>query len=138
DDVDLLVETGNFQVYGTLIGYNSSSLATDADNTWFHDGSIYRHASPSSSVIPIATWAVSSTLEITGLVSGPFSWATSNLDQTFGNVVYNCPQQSVQFVDFSGRLRHVQGDLTVLSTNGNYLRFSASQNLDLTVGGDVR
>lgn len=135
---DLVIDPGgSLDVYGTLVARASPTLVTTATNTNFYNGSVYRHDSDSSSVIPLATWDSNSTLEITGLVSGPFAFASANLDQAFGNFVYDCPGQTSLIVNFSGRLRNVAGNFTVRNTNGNYLRLAATQDLDLTIGGDV-
>lgn len=131
--------TGTLDVNGTIICSNNASLTgTTAVNTTFGDGSVYRYMAITLGAIPMATWYSNSTFEVTGLtgssslnVMNALSW-----EQTFGNFVYNCPDQG-GFIDFNGYIKSIAGDLNILNTANNNLQLSGDRNLNLHIGGDV-
>jgi hypothetical protein len=57
--------------------------------------------------------------------------------QNFGNVIYDCPQQTIFVVDLNGYLRNIAGDLTVKHTNNKTLRLSTTQNPTISIGGSL-
>ena len=137
DSTDMTIAAGGaLNVYGTMTGHDGVSLAgMSATNTFFHDGSVYRHLALGEGSIPVAQWHPNSTFEILGF-QGNVSLHSPDWSQPFGNIMYNCPGQGL-FVEFNSLLREVAGDLIILNTNGNGLRLARYQESVLTVAGDI-
>lgn len=138
DTVDVAVgDAGKVDVYGTLIGQDGITLGgMNASNTIFHAGSIYRHLAVRDGQIPLASWHPDATLEIAGIETSTTMQST-NWSQTFGNVVYDCPNQGA-FVSFKGLLRHISGDFIIRDTNGSTLQLSKGEGLVLQVDGTIQ
>lgn len=138
------VNFGFLQVSGTVIGANGSTFSgTGTSNVSFLGGSIYRHAyTATEGSLPLATWNVASTVEITGYNASITATAGGNWGQTFGNFTYNCAAQPfTSTVDFAGQLVSVAGNLTVSATNAGpssngLITFSSGQNPTLNIGGN--
>ena len=58
-------------------------------------------------------------------------------NRSFGNVIYDCPQQSIFVVDLNGYLRNIAGDFTIKNTNNKTLRLSTTQNPVINIGGNL-
>ena len=95
-----------------------------------NNGGTYVH-NVDGKVIPTATWGASSTLKITGVVSSNITGTY----QDFGNVIYDCPNQtccpgfgSGSTLEFSNDLKTIAGDFTVLNTGtgGTWLQKNSS------------
>jgi hypothetical protein len=132
-DPDLLV-------LGTLVKEEGALLnGTSTGNTTFAAGSMYIHQQGPLGFIPYATWDKSSTFIVNGFKdSGYINIAHSDSwKQTFGNVVYDCPQQSIFVVDLNGYLRNITGDFVIKSTNNKTLRLSTTQNPSINIGGSL-
>ncbi len=140
--VDLVADAStewNLQVFGILTLQDSATLnGTSISTTNFESGSRYIHLQGPLGFIPYATWDKNSTFEIAGFRSqGYINIAHSDTwKQIFGNVVYNCPQQTTAFVDLNGYLRNITGNLSIVSTNNHALRLSTTQNSVISIGED--
>lgn len=136
---DLIVQTGSVDVFGKLICNNQVVTQTNTLNTTFHNESVYEHRYSSvAGEPPIATWHENSTVLITGYITSR-SLNTTGWQQFFGNVTYNCPQQSESsYVEMLGNLRHIAGNFRVQNTNGGVLRLTRSQGQlrTIDIGGD--
>ncbi len=137
---DGFTDIPDLQIHGTLLSEDSATLnGTAASNTRFEPGSFYIHQQGPLGFIPFATWDRDATFIINGFkASGYINIAHSDSwKQTFGNVVYDCPEQS-SFVDLNGYLRDIQGDFTVRATRNQALRLSTTQNPSVFIGGNFR
>jgi len=129
----------DLRVSGTLVCNDSSQLnGTSALATIFDAGAFYVHRQGPAGFIPMATWDPASTLQLSGFtVSGYINIAHSDgWKQAFGNVIYDCPAQTIFVVDLNGYLRNVAGSFTVRSTNNKTLRLSTTQNPTINIAGD--
>lgn len=118
-------------INGTLICKGSIHAYSGQGYIYFNDGSWYRHA-VNGGTIGVCIWDTLSTCEITGDstdTSGP-----TNFDQTFGNLVWNCPGQSV-VINLSG-IPRVANNFTISSTGSGILTLSTSVSVNLFVGGN--
>lgn len=104
----------------------------------FNNGSIYIHDVDGSS-IPSATWNASSACNITGLTNT----APSNLNQSFGNFTYDCPDHAA-LINFNSALTSIAGDFTVKFAGEeqgmrtlNGLALSSNTSFTLNIGGDL-
>jgi hypothetical protein len=111
DGVDL-------NVNGTvLLSGDSGGFAIDTGTTiTFNSGSTYNH-NRNGGTIPVATWDTTSTCLVTGVTST----MPSGLDQTFGNLTWNCTNQTVS--NNPGSVLKVSGDLTIKNTGKGALEF---------------
>jgi hypothetical protein len=125
-------DADDFIVNGTLL---NSGTITSIGKLTFNSGSVYEHAQDGGT-IPIATWAVDSDCNITGIISTAPTFPL--LTQPFGNVTYNCPGQNTDYISLAGGLKNIAGNFTLISTGGgqNDLRLGQSTPGDLTVGGN--
>ncbi len=147
---DDLTVNGSLQVDGggtmrlaasqTVIRVNGSiaNVGTVANSSatrlFFNAGSTYDHqfSSPSGN-IPSASWNATSTCRVTGdLADSP-----SNLDQTFGNFIWDTPVLQAGSIDLDGELSNVAGNLTISNTDVTTLTFSGSSPSTLTIGGNL-
>ena len=113
-------------VSGTVINNNGAVLNANIDWT-FYDGSTYRHARNGASV-PLATWTSTSTCLLSGITGN----LPGNLDQMFGNFVWNSSGMIEQLTLGTGPTE-VTGNFEVQNTGSQILNFSQDQ---LLIGGD--
>lgn len=130
-----LAEEGSLDVLGLLAGHDGIEFeGLTIANTRFYAGSAYRHLAVKEGSIPVAEWDPQSTFEIREFSGGAYM-ASPRWQQTFGNVVYDCPDQGA-FVEFNGLLGRIAGNLMVLNTNSNILKLLGSGD-SLIVDGDI-
>jgi hypothetical protein len=132
-------ELPDLLVVGTLLCEDSTSLTgTTTGNTRFEAGARYVHLQGPLGFVPLATWDANSTFVIGGFTnSGYINIAHSDgWKQSFGNVVYDCPGQTIFVVDLNGHLRNINGSLTVRNTNNQTLRLSTTQSPVINIAGD--
>jgi hypothetical protein len=115
---------------GGTWNYNGGTETTSAG--WaINNGSTYVHGVNGVDV-PTATWGSSSTLKITGVVNTD----VDNLNQTLGNIIYDCPNQTAN-IDFKDKLASIAGDFTVVNTGSGRIKFDkSSTNQTLTISGN--
>jgi hypothetical protein len=107
----------------------NSGTITTTGTVSFGSGSTYQHTH-TSGVVPTATWDIASTCLVTGMTG---TLPTGIAGQTFGNLTWNCPNQSNTSTAIAGVLT-VAGNLTILNTGTYQFRVQTSP---ITVGGDV-
>jgi len=136
---DALPDTPDMLISGMLVCEDNAVLnGTSTVNTSFVSGSVYLHQQGPLGFIPYATWHNNSTFIINGFKnSGYINIAHSDSwKQRFGNVVYDCPQQTIFVVDLNGYLRNIGGDFMVRNTNSKTLRLSTTQNPSINIDGN--
>jgi autotransporter-associated beta strand protein len=106
-----LVINGNVELTG------NSGIIAPTGTILFNSGSKYIH-NRNAGTIPVSTWDVASTCEITGITNG----GPVGLSQNFGNFTWNCTSQTSN-INFSSTLAGVQGTFTLASTGsaGNFI-----------------
>ncbi len=130
-DGTLIVEPGNEADLGntntaTSVGNggaieNTGGTVTGAaTRLQFNTGSTYSHQRNGGS-IPTASWNVASTCEVTGVTTS----IPSGFNQSFGNLTWNCPNQS-QLESFAASLQTINGNFTVASTGTGQLTLKIS------------
>ncbi len=117
---------GIFGNAGTISGANASTLSFEA-------GSSYDHQQDGGS-IPTANWNTSSTCLISGITGTALS---GGLNQNFGHFTWNCPGQTASVIDFNGSLTTVTGNLSFLSTNGNFVFLTTGTAYTLNISGNL-
>ncbi len=136
---DLQIVNGGLKVFGRLVGLDSTSISgTTVNNTFFYDGSTYEHRFLSvAGTPPIATWSANSNLEITGYRTSK-TLNNALWSQSFGNVIYNCPNQTSS-IEMAGRLKNIKGNFLIQNTNTSFVRLSldASNSTTILVGGNL-
>ncbi len=95
-------------------------------------GSTYQH-DQNAGVVPTATWQANSTC----LFTGPMLSTPTGLGQTFANVTYDCPTQGNN-LNFTGGFTTINGNFTLVNTNGWDVRLMASSGTTtVTIGGNL-
>jgi hypothetical protein len=123
--------TGNNTTVTGTISNNGGTVNGAASTLNFASGSIYRlNHTTSSGGCPLATWHTNSTVNIVGYTTA--TSLTSGFSQTFGNVTWNCPNQTSN-LSLSGSSPTILGTFTITSTGSGTLRYSANAAGTLTV-----
>jgi hypothetical protein len=133
-------DTRIFHVTGILECADGSQVTgTSAANTSFEAGSRYVHRHGPLGFIPMASWDRASTFQISGFIGdGYINLAhASSWHQSFGNVEYDCPLQTVFVVDLNGHLRDIRGSMVIRNTNSKTLRLSTTQQSTINIGGNL-
>ncbi|MBK5284308.1 MAG: hypothetical protein JJE25_02810, partial [Bacteroidia bacterium] len=114
---------------GGVYNYNGGSETTGSG--WaVNNGGTYVHG-VNGVAIPSGTWGTTSTLKITGVVNTD----PDVQSQTFGNLIYDCPNQTANN-DFKDKLLNIAGDFTVVNTGTGSIKFDkSSTNQTLNVSG---
>ncbi len=132
-----LVTVSSTGVVANNIVGSSGCMLGSAATLSFASGSNYSHGSftTSNGFIPLATWATSSTVTITG---GTTSTAITNPTQSFGNFVYNSASSTgTMSVWTTGTTAVVKGDLTIVQTGTGVALFRAVTSGRVTVNGNL-
>lgn len=116
-----------FYVYGTVI--NQGSINKTDGIIYFYNNSVYRHAINGGN-IEDAVWSTNSTCEITGYIDN----SITNLDQNFGNFIWNCTAQTS--TPNLSTIPVVYGNFTMKSTGIGSLTLSVSVNTNMYIYGD--
>ena len=117
-------------VDGTLV--NSGTITTTGTLA-FNSGSAYQHAR-NGGTIPIATWNAASTCNITGITG---TEVTINLNQTFGNFIWNCPAQTVNPNTLNGMNGiSIAGNFNLISTGTGSIRLGSATSRSFTISGN--
>lgn len=119
----------------------STVAAPESYLFYFNSGSVYRHGHLSGGDIPIATWDINSTCEIAGLDQESNPLPPNNLNQDFGNFVWNTPDMGTVNTAFhlGGQLNTVRGNLHFLNLNNRQVRLAGTggSGYQLNVGGNL-
>ncbi|SHG40077.1 Por secretion system C-terminal sorting domain-containing protein [Chryseolinea serpens] len=126
------------QVAGTFNNDANLTVNSTILKLFFLSGSVYNHQYTSGGAVLLATWNSNSTTNIVGLGAGPIT-APTNLNQTFGNLVWNCPNQASDngFIDMGGFPVSIAGDFRIIDTGSDALFHSLGAGGVLTVGADL-
>ncbi len=134
---------GTFNCYGTLTATGSTinvngilnvfagAVTSTAANLFMNTGSTYNH-NRNGSPVPTALWNINSTCVING-VTGTIP---TGLNQAFGNFTWNCPAQSASLLMGANLFTTVNGNLSFLSTNNQFLTITSTASI-LNVGGNM-
>jgi hypothetical protein len=129
----------DFVVNGIVELTGDAGAITATGNLVFNSLSTYIHNRNAGS-LPIATWAVTSECNITGIIDRAPTIPAST--QPFGNFTWDCPGQhnSDTYISLAGQLRTIAGNFNVVSTGSpelsNDLRLGYTGSGDLTVKGN--
>lgn len=124
-----IVVNGTLNNSGTFTFSTSSRLV-------FNSGSNYFHLFANGGTIPNAGWNSNSNVNIIGYTTGN-STPPSGLSQTFGNFIWDCPNQD-QIVSLNAGITNVVGNLTVLNTGAGGFYFSTNgTGFSLTISGSL-
>jgi hypothetical protein len=118
-------------VTGSILN-NGGGVTSSAANLNFRAGSTYTHAM-NGGVLPTATWNTTSTINVTGTTAT----AVTGLNQTFGNLDFNCLSLTAFSTATLSGATIVQGDFSITGTSAAF-RFTlqlAAQNF--TVNGNT-
>lgn len=97
----------------------------------FNALSNYNHTQ-NGGVIPTATWALTSNMNVTGVITTVPT--ASSFAQSFGNFNWSNTGQT-STTSMAGNLATVNGNFIITSTGSSEFRFSGSSTTNLTVGG---
>jgi hypothetical protein len=122
----------NLTVAGTLrLEGGNLNVTTPLSNLNFNNGSTYIHARDGGT-IPLATWQLNSTCEITGVTT---TMPTGFESQNFGNLIWNCSNQNI-YCAFNANF-NIQGTFRVLNSHDGTsplgIAVSSSNTQDYTV-----
>ncbi|MEW5797471.1 MAG: fibronectin type III domain-containing protein [Bacteroidota bacterium] len=117
-------------VNGTLQSSSSNNITTTGTIV-VNSGGKYIH-NRNGGNIPIATWDVNSTCEITGVTNT----LPGNRNQTFGNFTWNCAGQSAA-LQLALQPASVTGNYSIISTGSSNIRILNNTTTALTIGGDL-
>jgi hypothetical protein len=115
-------------VDGTIVNSGAITLSNGVAAA-FYSGSLYDHAQNDGS-IPVATWDINSTCRVTGTIST----VPGNLNQAFGNFIWNNTSQT-NALELAGNLKTVKGNFSMQNTGTGSLSLGSATG-DLTIGGD--
>ncbi|MBL0743855.1 T9SS type A sorting domain-containing protein [Chryseolinea lacunae] len=126
-----MVVAGTLNNQGTLSGATVLKLS-------FLSGASYNHLFTTGGTIPLATWDANSTMSVTGFTTGVLV-APTNLNQSFGIFVWNCPGQASDdgFLSLGGFPVSVTGDFRIVDTGGDALYHSLGAGGTLNIGDDL-
>ncbi|MGB4206048.1 MAG: hypothetical protein WBJ84_10585 [Bacteroidales bacterium] len=131
---ELRIRDGNgtdLQVYGII--FNSGKLrhhTAGSPTLNYNSGAKYIHA-VNGDRVEYATWNANATCEIVGVTNSK----PSRLDQNFGNVVWNCTQQTKDFTLLDD-LTQIQGNFSLLSTNNMDIELSNTSSRVMNIAGN--
>jgi len=120
------------RVNGTFIAYQFSAFTgSSTSNLFFEANSSYEHFYISgASSVPLATWNSSSTCYF----RGSFSNLPSNMNQSFGNIIFNLTGGTL--LQLNGQLQNIRGNFVIESTHSKPMRLGGATNYTLNVDGD--
>jgi hypothetical protein len=123
-------------VSGSL--HNNGTFTTQGNNKLlFQSGANYFHDFADGGTIPRATWNVNSSLNVVGYTSGNSTPPTFSPGQTYGNFIWNAPNQDTD-IDLLGEPASVDGNFQIDDTGGAALIYNnAGANNNLSIGGDL-
>ncbi len=114
---------------------NKGSITSEALATLnFVNSGLYEHAQDGG-IIPTATWRPGSTC----LINSAKGSAPSNGNQNFHNIVWNCPDQTVD-LDMGWNGNTIGGNITIMSTGTGIWKMCApvaGSSATVTLNGDI-
>jgi hypothetical protein len=116
-------------VNGTIS--NSGVITSTAANLTFNAAATYNHTRDAGA-IPTATWDATSNCNITGITASAF---TNGLNQTFGNLTFNCALLTGARIATLAGNTVVQGDFNMTGTSAANTITLQLAGLNFTVNG---
>jgi hypothetical protein len=113
---------------------NAGTITSSASNLTFSSGAKYQHNfTTSAGTIPTASWNGASTTEFIGYTTNTTS--PSGISQTFGNITWNCPNQTNVVASFGANTVTSTGTFTMQSTGslGGSLALSTTSSAGIIV-----
>jgi hypothetical protein len=104
-------------------------ITSTAEAIAFEEGATYMH-NQNAGEIPLASWNAKSNCQITGVTTA----TPVNVNQPFGNVSWNCPDQTTE-INLS-TMTSIKGDLTVTSTGTGALKLGTAANNTIAVAAN--
>ena len=118
------IGAGNFKREG-------GTMTTTLGLWTINSGGTFEHAM-NGGALPLMTWTAGSNC----LISGITITLPTNINQSFRNITWNCPNQSAAF-DNTTNLKTILGNFTIKSTGTGILFFDQQgNNLIMNVGGN--
>ncbi|MCG2611374.1 T9SS type A sorting domain-containing protein [Flavobacterium sp. SM15] len=120
----LVTVTATGIINNTFAG--SSGVTGSVATLSFLDGSAYNVSGATTGApnIPLATWATNATLTVSGLTTS--TTAPTNNNQSFGNLVFNCPGLTGSYPFFTTVTTGiVKGNLSVTTGSGQFRTVSS-------------
>ena len=128
-----LTVNGVMDVYGTLINNHLAVIAgTNGTDLRFYDNSVLRWLNNTIAPPPLATWSANSTFEILGFAGGAKTLTSASWNQSYGNIIWNTPGITGAH-NLSGLIRTIQGDFTLVGTNGRPVRWTNTESATITI-----
>lgn len=119
---------------------NAGTIAGTATSNTFNAGAIYRHnhtGVSSGGAVPLATWNVTSTVQVIGYSGNTsYSLTSTTWSQAFGNFEFNCNLNNNREVDFAGLLTTITGNFSILGTGSGRVVLATNQTYSMTVAGN--
>ncbi len=151
DDIRLLNDFSTFallEVFGTLQLNTGATIVDDdygnlgigplpvtSDTYKVRNGGVHIHTTGSGvDAVPAAEWATGSTCRINA--TSDIAVPTIDPNISFYNFTWDGTNQGSGVSDLTGNLRTVNGNLTILNTNGQILRLAGANAYTLNIGGD--
>ncbi|MBS1492025.1 MAG: T9SS type A sorting domain-containing protein [Bacteroidetes bacterium] len=129
-------QTGfDFIINGIYKNSASTAYGSGATGTCTSTGKFQLASTTAAGTVPVLTWDPASTIEIMGYTSftGNMAWG----NQTFGNVIWNCPSQTGT-PNANSTLRTIRGDLTITNTGTGSFRLFANTAATLNISGNLK
>lgn len=143
---DVTFEPGSVLEASGRLTLNNNAVIAGLDgnaDAYFLEGSFYRHLwTTTEGEIPLAYWDPNSTLEIFGYTASgaDMTLVSTTWQQTFGNVIFDCPLGTGRTLNLNGMLTEIQGSLTITRSslgNSGHINLTTGADAYITVGGDV-
>ena len=128
---------GILVVNGNLVAEQGSSIVGgNSSHRTIGSTGVYKHNyTTSSGTIYACTWSTGSTLEISGYTSNTSE--PSGLNQSFYNVVWNCPNQAADIYFSGSNFVNVLGNLDIQETGFWIIGLTSTTNTSLSISGDL-
>ncbi|MBN8572146.1 MAG: hypothetical protein J0M18_21190, partial [Ignavibacteria bacterium] len=122
-------------INGVLRCSGGFAYGSGATGTCTATGKFQLAATTTAGTIPVFTWDPASTIEVVGYTtfSGNMAWG----NQTFGNIIWNCANQT-NSINANSTLRTIKGDLTIISTGIGSFRLFNSTTFTLNLSGNLK
>lgn len=140
---ELAIKAGNFRttnVSSTLVTvaanavvkHSGGSITASTASMEFKNNSVYQHLfTTENSAIPLATWEPNSTVTITEITTATSITGINGV--TFGNFIYNCPNQTSAILSFGVSSGSVffKGNFTFVSSGSGEVLFNTNRNTNI-------
>lgn len=136
---ELAIKAGNFRTTSAsnvlvtvaanaVLKHSGGSITASLASMEFKNNSQYQHLfTTENSAIPLATWEPNSTVSITEITTATSISGINGV--TFGNFIYNCPNQTSAILSFGVTTGDVffKGNFTFVSSGSGEVRFATDR-----------